>query len=82
MGDPTSNYSADMNYVRKTATPDGAFSRDSRDDIMRSNAPDPSVLPINFLDHFKDRDILIYPDQNVVIVVIDEILGVMGVSGV
>ena len=71
MGTPDSNYSTDMNHVRKTATPDDAFSRDSKDDIMRKNAPDPSVLPINFPDYFKDRDILIYPDQDVVIVVID-----------
>ena len=70
MGDPTSNYSTDMNHVRATA-PDDAFSRDSRDDIMSKNAPDDSVLPINFPKFFKDRDILIYPDQDVVIVVID-----------
>lgn len=71
MGDPTSNYSTDMNRVRATAAPDDAYSRDSKNDIMSKNAPDDSVLPINFPRFFKDRDILIYPDQNVVIVVID-----------
>lgn len=71
MGGDDSDYSQDVNFVRSTGSPDIQYTQDSLHDIMDKSAPHDSVLPKYFPMFFKDRDILIYPDQDLLIAVID-----------
>ncbi len=64
MGGSGGDYSADVNYVRKSSTSSG-YSSTSKDEIMKKSGPDKSVLAINF------PGIEIYKDQDIVIVIID-----------
>ncbi len=64
MGGGGGNYSPDVNYVRQASSTTG-FSDKSKDEIMSKSGPNPSVLPTHF------PGVEIYPDQDIVIVVID-----------
>lgn len=64
MGGSGGDYSADVNYVRKSSTK-GGYSSTSRDELMKKSGPDKSILPTNF------PGIEIYKDQDIVIVIID-----------